>query len=352
MTSADIARLRFINQRISDLSKATVKELVAWMGAMQAQDFSMCKWAVGVRMAGSTEKMVEKAIDSGEIIRTHLMRPTWHLVSSDDIRWMLELTAPQIKASLKSRHRELEITNAVLRKSNSLLFKALKGSNHLSREELVKMFDQYGISTGNNRASHLLLFAELDGIICSGVIKGRSSAYALLDERVPPAKKMTRTDALALLARKYFSSHGPATLQDFTWWSGLPVRDTRNALEMIKADFNAEKSGDEVYWMPCSLNKPVPDKLPAVLLPAYDEFIISYRDRSASLSEKNMGKAVSSNGIFRPVILVRCQVTGLWRKTNVKNQVNVETQFLMKPDKSTRINIDAAIQSYVSFCER
>jgi hypothetical protein len=351
MASTDVSRIRLITQHILYQDKATVKELVAWMGAMQAQDFRMVKWAIGVRLAGSTEKIVEKAMDSGEIIRTHLMRPTWHLVSADDIRWLLDLTAPRIKASLKSRHRDLEINNAVLRKSNSLLINALKDNNHLTRDDLVRVFEKEGIPTGDNRASHLLLFAELDGLICSGVTKGRNSTYALLDERVPPAKKIARAEALALLARKYFSSHGPATLQDFIWWSGMPVGDARNALEMIKSDFVPEKAGEAVLWMPPSLPEPIPDHSTAFLLPAYDEFIISYKDRSALLSEKNTGKAVSSNGIFRPVIVVNGKVAGLWSRSYSKSQVKVETQFFIKPEKQTRTLIDSAIHSYESFYE-
>lgn len=348
MTFTDIANFRLAAQCITGDFKGTAKELLTWMGAMQAQDFPMVKWAIGVRLAGSAEMNIEKAIDKGEIIRTHLMRPTWHLVSAEDIRWMLELTAPQIRASLQSRHRELEITDQVLRKSNSLIIKSLKGNNHLSRQELVKVFERNGISTGNNRASHLLLFAELDGIICSGVTKGRNSTYALLDERVPPAKRIPREEALALIARKYFSSHGPATLQDFTWWSGLPVGDARHALETIKSDFISEKAGEGVLWMP-SLPKPMPEHSTAYLLPAYDEFIISYKDRNASLPSKIASKAVSSNGIFRPVIVVNGMVVGLWRRTLVKNRVNVETQFFAKPDKQTRALISSAIQSYESF---
>jgi hypothetical protein len=349
MMLTDIARIRLINQQLSGSREETAKELVAWMGAMQAQDFGMVKWAVGVRLTGSTEKMVEKAIDSGEIIRTHLMRPTWHLVSSDDIRWMLELTAPQIKASLKSRHRELEITNAVLRKSNSLIFKALKGNNHLSREELVKMFDQYGIATGNNRASHLLLCAELDGIICSGATKDRKPTYALLEERVAKAKSIMRTEALEMLARRYFSSHGPATLQDFVWWSGLPVADARNALEMVRPEFAAGMIEKETYWMPHSRNGSNHNDTSVLLLPAYDEFIISYRDRSAVLSMQYNNRAVSSNGIFRPVILADGQAIGIWSRTSKNNKVQVETQFFKKPDRSTRTLVDSAVQSFSYF---
>ena len=349
MTLNDIARIRLTSQQISGLKSKTVKELVTWMGALQAQDYAMVKWAVGVRNTGSTEKLVESAIDRGEIIRTHIMRPTWHLVSAEDIYWMLELSSPHIKASLKSRHRELEITDSVLTKSNSVIVRALQGGNQLSREKIIEIFQKSGINTGDNRASHLLLSAELDGIICSGATKERRPTYALLEERVPKSDTIPRAEALAKLALRYFSSHGPATLQDFTWWSGLPVQDARNALEMIQSGIKSETIGLEIYWMKDSSPDKGKHRNSVFLLPAYDEFLISYKDRRASLSNQNSIKTVSNNGIFRPVILVNGRVAGTWKRTLKKERIIVEADLFRNHNKDVLSKLEEAVRFYGKF---
>jgi hypothetical protein len=168
MIFTDIARIRLASQQIAGTTLGVVKEVVAWMGAMQAQDYAMAKWAVGVRLPGSTDQVIEAAINAGEVIRTHLLRPTWHFVSADDVYWLLELTTPHIKASIKSRHKELELTEAIFAKSNSLIEKALRDGKQLTREQLIAEFAKADIATADNRLSHLMLQAELDGIVCSG----------------------------------------------------------------------------------------------------------------------------------------------------------------------------------------
>ena len=347
----NIARIRLAAQHIAGNGFTTAKDLVSWMGALQAQDFNMMKWAVGIRLPGSTEKSVDGAINDGSVIRTHLMRPTWHLVSADDIRWMLELTAPQIKRSMFARHRDLEITENVVKKTRALLEKNLSGGNHLTRDELVKEFENAGMATGDNRAAHLLLSAELDGLICSGASRGKLPTYALLDERVPSSKPFNRAEALGWLTMRYFLSHGPATLPDFIWWSGLPAGDARKALEMIKPGLVSETYGEDVYWMAESTAAAGKSDPIMNFLPAYDEFIISYRDRSAALSEKHIAKAVSSNGIFRPVIVVDGQVTGLWKRTFKNNRLTVETEFFIKQGKSASTRIEKAVLAYADFLE-
>ena len=349
MTLSDISNLRLINQQITATKFKAVKDIVGWMGAMQAQDYAMAKWAIGVRLPYSTNKVIETAIDNGEIIRTHLLRPTWHFVSADDVYWLLELTAPQIKAKLKTRHAELEFSESLIAKSNKLIQQALKGGNHLTREELIAKLEEAKIATDNNRASHILLRAELDGIACSGATKGKKQTYALLTERVSKTTNLTRDEALEKIARRYFSSHDPATLKDFIWWSGLSVRDARNALEMVKSDFISEKIGLEVYWFTNSFSMPKNNNSSAYLLPAFDEFIISYKDRSASLPMKTFKKAVSENGIFRPVIVINGQVAGLWQRTLKKERVIVETNLFQPHEKSIQSLIENEAEIFGSF---
>lgn len=338
MKPTDIPAIRLQNQQIASPQFKTDKELVQWMGAMQAQDYNMSKWAVGTRLPGSTEKQIELSLDKGEVIRTHLMRPTWHLVSSDDIYWMLELTAPQILSSLRSRHKELELSETVIKKSNTLIEKALIKNENLTREELVAEFKKAKISIGDNRAAHLLMLAELTGLICSGATKGNKQTYALLAKRVPGKKTLPREEAIAKLTENYFQSHAPATLQDFVWWSGLPVADAKRGLEFNKSQLVSETIGDETYWLPASFSYGETHAGSIHLLPAYDEFIISYKNRNVILDGADHKKAVSNNGIFRPVILINGKVSGIWKRTIKNNDVIIETD-LFRPHNKKEISL-------------
>jgi hypothetical protein len=347
MNPVDIVNIRLRNHQVKDSKCGAAQEVVAWMGAMQAQDYAMAKWAIGVRLPGSTHRVIEAAIDAGEIIRTHLLRPTWHFVSADDIYWMLALTAPRIKAGLKSRHQELGLDDTVVGKSNATLEKALRGGKHLTREELVAELGKAKIPTNDNRASHLLSRAELDGIVCSGATKGGKQTYALLQERVPKTKSLTQEEALDKLAYKYFASRGPATLQDFVWWSGLPMSEARRALEMVKGRLISETSHTQTLWFTDGVS--TSDTKSVYLLPAFDEFIIGYRDRSAALPLENHNKAVSDNGIFRPIIVVNGQVMGIWKRTINKPTVIVETELFQPPHRTTTNLIEKAAVHYGHF---
>jgi len=324
MNLKDISAIRLYNQQISMARHKSLPAVAGFMGAMQAQDYTMAKWALGIRLPGCTDADVVQAVDKGQIIRTHILRPTWHFVAAKDIYWMLALTAPHIKSSMKSRDKELELTPAIYSKSNKILTRLLNGHQHRDRLTIADALNKEGIITNENRLSHLLAGAELDGLICSGSINNNKQTYALLEERVPVKKSEAREDALALLAARFFESHGPATLQDFTWWSGLPVKDARQALEMIKKKFIEEQVEGKSYWLRSDIQIPPPDKKQLFLLPAFDEFIVSYKDRSAVLIPENHKKAVSINGIFRPVIILDGQAIGLWKKTLVKKDIVLE----------------------------
>jgi len=338
MKLTDIANIRLLSQQIESTKFKAAKDLVKWMGAMQAQDYYMAKWAIGVRLPGSTERQIQTAIDKGQIIRTHLLRPTWHFVSPEDIYWMLELTAPQIKASSKSRDKQLELTEKIYTKSNSIIQKALRDGKHLTREELMAELAKAKIATDNNRSSHLLLRAELEAIICSGAAKGKNRTYALLENVVPETTPLSKDEALSKLAKKYFSSHCPATLQDFIWWSGLSVVNAKHALEIIKPDFISETINSQTFWLTNSFSIPATAGKSCYLLPAYDEFMISYKDRNASLNFEGQKKSISINGIFNPIIVINGQVTGLWKRIIKSDRVIVETEFFRAHNK-TELNL-------------
>jgi hypothetical protein len=352
MTIADISNFRFRNQHISSPGFKSAREVLNFMGALQAQDFQMSKWAVGIRLNNSTDKAIETEFDRGEILRTHLLRPTWHLVSAENTSWMLKLTAPVIKAGLKTRRKELELSESLLKKANIIIQDSLKGGNHLTREELIVILSRHKIYVEKQRAYHLLVCAELDGIICSGRIKSGKQTYALLNERIHETPDLTKNEALKKLAGMYFKSRGPATLQDFKWWSGLSAADSKNALEIIRPDMSSEKTGTELYWF-----FDLPDSSGEVnntahFLPAFDEFLISYRNRTASLQSVNFKKAVSDNGIFRPVIVLDGQVVGLWRRTIKKKKAIVETELFKPGNKVIKRKIVRGLEAYGFFAEK
>jgi DNA glycosylase AlkZ-like len=351
MKQSDIAITRLRSQQLTSTSFTTPREIVAWMGAMQAQDYPMCRWAVGVRLPGTTDLTIEAAINRAEIIRTHLLRPTWHFVAAGNVYWLLELSAPQIKSAQSSRDRELELTETVYSKSNSIIEKALSSGMHLTREELVAELNKAGIATTQNRASHLFARAEVEKIICSGASRDGKPTYALLSERVPKTGELTREEALAKLARCYFTSRCPATIQDFTWWSGLSAGDARQALEMVKPDFNPETINGRTYWMTNDVVLQQPDQPSVFLLPTFDEFLISYTDRSASISGEfeNHMKEISDRGVFRPIIVVNGLVAGIWKRIIKENRLLLELEYFTKPDDIISSSIRDAATHFGNF---
>jgi hypothetical protein len=337
MILKEISNTRLTSQKIETAEFNTAREIVSQMGAIQAQDYSMAKWALGIRLPDWTDKKIESSIDNGEIIRTHVLRPTWHFIPADDIYWMLQLTSQKIRSSLKARHKGLELTESVIKKTNSVIEKSLLKEKNLTREELADVLNRAKIKTNeNNRLAHVLLCAELGGIICSGPMKKNKMTYSLLSERVPVKKILSRDESLAELAKRYFTSRCPATIQDFIWWSNLSVTDARKATESIKSGFFTERIGTAEYWFPNSFSIKGSENTSVHLLPAYDEFLISYRDRSSSLSSIHNKKTISNNGMFYPAIVINGQVAGLWKRIINKNKIVITTDFFQPPDNHAK----------------
>jgi hypothetical protein len=333
MTSQEISKIRLMNQKISQPA-CQVKEIVSWMGAIQAQDYLMAKWAIGVRLSDPFVSRIDSSIDKGEILRIHVLRPTWHFVCAEDIFWMLRLSATKIRTSMKSRHKQLELNEPVISKASGIIEKSLSNGNNLTREELANEFLKANIRTDENRLSHILFCAELDELICSGPVKDNKLTYSLLSERVTEKKFLSREESLAELAKRYFTSRSPATTDDFAWWSNLTLKDARTAAESIKTDFVTESIGSGKYLIPRSITGLGPENTNVYLLPAYDEFLISYKDRSSSLSSVQNRKTVSDNGIFYPTIVIDGQVAGIWKRTVQKNKVIIDTSFFQPLTRS------------------
>src|SRR5262245_55797555 len=237
MTREDIAKHRLLSQNLLGSKAKTPQDVVQWLGAVQAQDYSGAKWALGMRLGGSvTDSDVERAFAKGAVLRTHLLRPTWHFVTPADIRWLLALTAPRVQAANRYVYRKLGLDKATFSRCNAALTKALQGGQQRTRDELRDILQKSGMRTdGELRMSYLLMNAELEGLICSGPRRGKQFTYALLDERVPTRKTLDRREALVELAQRYFVSRAPATVNDFAKWSGLTVSDARSGLEGVQS---------------------------------------------------------------------------------------------------------------------
>ena len=344
----DILGLRLRNQGLSGARFTSPDEVVSWLGAVQAQDYAGSKWALGLRVQRATDAAVERAFAAGTILRTHVMRPTWHFVAPADIRWMLALTAPRVKAAMASYDRKLGLDAAVFRRSHRVLARALRGGAQLTRQELKGVLQRGGVPAGGvQRLAHLMMRAELDGVICSGARRGRQFTYALLDERVPPSRPLAREEALAELTRRYFTSHGPAQVQDFAWWSGLTMADARAGLALVDSGLVHEIIGGKTYWFsPTMPAIPRPSRT-AYLLPLYDEYLIAYKDRSAALGPYSWERIAGRDSFVAPLV-VRGRVAGGWRGTVEKNRVVVRLAPRAPAEADVRA-IDRAARAYAGF---
>ena len=312
----EIAWHRLANQRLIGSPFADSLEVVAQLGAVQAQDYAGAKWGVAMRTPGEMDAHVERAIDSGAIVRTHVLRPTWHFVAAKDICWMQELTAPHVRRRMAPYDRQLELDDKVFARSATAITKALKGGKHLTRNELRQVL-QPGSSGARStqRLAHLMMRAELDGLVCSGALKGKQSTYALLEERVPAAPPMQREEALAELARRYFATRGPATVHDFAWWSGLAMADAKRGIESVQSEFRKQVMDGATYWLREDAMPAKPRRAVAHLLPNYDEYFIGFRDRSA------IGELVKASGVRNAhdafsahVVAIDGQLVGGWKR--------------------------------------
>ena len=352
MTNLDIARLRLINQRISMPSFAKPGEVVDWLGAVQAQDYSGAKWALGLRMRSATDTDIDKAFNDGSILRTHLLRPTWHFVRPADIRWMLALTAPRVHAANAYMYRKLDLDDTTFKRSNATLGKALEGGKQLTRDELRITLQDTGIATDDGlRMSYLMMYAELEGIICSGPRRGKQFTYALLEERAPQARTLNREESLVEIARRFFISRGPATTQDFAKWSGLTLADARNGLEAAKDGLEQETVDGQTYWFirpraPILATSPT-----AYLLSVYDEYISGYKDRSAMDGKNLTDLFIAMGNALQYVLILDGQLIGTWKRTLKKDGVMIETNLLIGLTEAETQAVALAAQQYGAFLE-
>lgn len=350
MKNLDIALQRLGNQRLSspDLRKAA--DVVRWLGAVQAQDYHAAKWALGLRMHAATDQAIEKAFAAGDILRTHVMRPTWHFVTPVDIRWLLKLTAPRVNAASRYYYRKLELDEVVFKRTNKAIANALSGGRQLTRAALRSAVQRAGVLTDDLLRFNLILIrAELDGVICSGARQGKQFTYALLDERVPETKPRSRDEALADLTRRYFTSHGPATLRDFVWWSGLNAKDANSGLDMVQRNLWKEVIEGKSYWRSLSMIPVKRVARVAYLLPAFDEYLVSYKDRSAAVQANNSKETPRGNVLFSSVIVIGGRVVGSWKRSLEGKSVRIILSHFAPVSKAERQLVADAADCYGAF---
>ena len=321
MTIPDIVLHRLHSQRLTGHKFKTPAEAVATLGAVQAQDYYPALWALGLRTEGATEATIERAIIDRQIVRSWPFRGTIHFVRPEDIRWMLELSAPRA-LKITARHQELGLGESVFRQSRVIVSRALLNGKPQTRKALYKALDEASISSDGQRGIHILGRLAQEGLICIGPHAGKQQTFVLVDAWLPPGRKLERGEALAELARRYFASHGPATLQDFTWWSGLTTADAKHCVELVDRHLRQELIREKVYLSPRAIKTTKPAHS-AHLLPAYDEYTVAYKDRETIYVRTNGKPSIVKWGLLGPLVTIDGRPLGTWKRTNNQIDLNI-----------------------------
>ncbi len=352
MTSIAGARLRA--QRLTGQPFDDAIEAVRRMGAMQSQDYSGAKWALAQRLDAVTEAAIDRLYDQGTILRTHVLRPTWHFVLPEDIRWLLELTGPRVFSGVGGRWRRLEIDREVIARARAAWQAALAGGRSMTRPELGGVLAAAGISPEGQRLPHLAMALELEGFLASGPRRGKQLTWALLEERAPAARSMEPQEALRELARRYFSSHGPAQLQDFAWWTGLTLADARRGAGLAGADLASRSIGGKEYWHDPELDWRSAIKGAVHLLPNFDEYTVGYRDRSALLHADYpfRPELFAFSSILSNIVTAGGELRGAWRKIVTPKGVRLEVSPLAPLSPAVRAGVEQAGRRFGRFLER
>ncbi len=332
----NIANTRLLNQQLVCPQTTDVHELVTWMGMLQAQEYTMMRWAVGIRMKQPSMEAFRRAYDSGQIVRTHLFRCTWQLVAAEDLRWMLKLCADKNKTAIK--YYGHGISENDFKRANKLICQVLAGHKSMTKKTLLARLTEHGLSGDIHTMTRFLQMAEAEGLVCSGHLDEKQNTYALIDERISYTSELTHDESAMLLARKYFRSHSPATLKDFAWWTNLNTSDCKNAISAISSELTTERYNGEIYFLHQDCRTKGCRKK-TLLLPAYDEYLLGYKSRHHVIEDKFCQQAYNKNGFFYPVIVQDGNVIGNWHPLK-------ECRFFNEDNKT---DISKLLQQYHKF---
>jgi hypothetical protein len=343
-----ITRRRLVSQQIARPRFTTPAELVRWMGAVQAQDYPGSRWALGLRLPSAVESEVEDAVAARTIVRTWPMRGTLHYAPAADVRWMLRLLTPRVIARSAGRYRELELDAATFQRAAKVLTRALRG-RALTRAEAYAALRRGGVSPAGQRGIHILGHLAQQGLVCFGSRKGKQPTFVLLEEWLPPSRDLSREEALATLAERYFASHGPATAHDFAWWTGLLLKDTQAAIAAAGTRVVAEPHEGRLLFS--SAEAPASRAargVMAVLLPAWDEYVVAYKDRSAVL-DPPASPAEPLSGVGLSLVVIDGRVRGAWRRSLSGSMVRVSVTLRSPVTRDERRAVQAAAERYGRF---
>jgi hypothetical protein len=352
LNNFEIARMRLQNLLVGRSVVHSPGDLVEYLTAVQAQDYFGSKWSLGLRLSGSKDVDIESSMTNGSILRTHLLRPTWHFVAPSDIRWLLKLTAPRVQSVAAFMYRKLELDFAILNRSNTIMEKVLHGGRHLDRDEIHTALTNAGITLDKKmQLIYFLMFAELEGLICSGPRKGKQFTYALLEERVPNVNPISRDEGLTKLANRFFISRGPVSVYDFAKWSGLTLADSRNGLDAVKRDLEKEIINETEYWFSPAVEFD-PSNTPVVfLLSIFDEYISSYKDHFAIRDDATGARLAALGNGLTYIIVLNGQIVGTWKRTVGKTTVNIKTNLYTSLKSDEYAALIAAVNQYGEFLQ-
>jgi len=339
---------RLANQLLTRAGCAAPADVVDWFGAMQAQEYAAARWAIALRLRDRVvDAAVEQAFDEGRILRTHVMRPTWHFVTPADIRWMLELTAPRLLRAMAPYNTRLELDRRTLVKGTAVIERSLGDEGFLTRRELGERLGRARLPMATQRLAQLAMHAELEAVICSGPRRDRQFTYALVAGRAPRAARLSRDEALGELARRYFRSHAPATIRDFVWWSGLTTSDAKRAIEI--AGGRSRELDGRTYWSSTETRRAAARRRDVHLLPVYDEYLVAYRDRGFVSPLLSTPGVFSRSPIFQHTLLIAGQVAGAWRVARSSAGLSIEIAVLRRLTAKERTAVAKAVREYGRF---
>ena len=348
----DITQQRLRNQKLVASDLRTPLEIVSWLGVVQSQDYAGAKWALALRAPGLRDADVERACDDGVILRTHILRPTWHFVAPEDLRWMQQLAGPRLKTANSHYCRKSGLDAKTLAKSRKIIEGALRNRNYLTRTALRDVLARNGINGDTLHLAYLIMDCEIDHVICSGPRQGKQSTYALVDERAPKQRRLAGDEALAELTRRYFTSHGPATVHDFAWWSGLTIGHAKRGLEALGKGMTSETLNDVTYWSAPLKSRRVSGtaKQPAVhLLPNYDEYLNALKDRSLALDPLGAPPTLNSFIGVPHQLVIDGILRGAWRRVTTSRAVTIAVKTFRPLSKKERDSLAEAVTWHGEF---
>ena len=353
MNKQQAIQIRMLNQQLLSPLYERPEDIVAWQGAMQAQDYNYFRWAIGIRQRMPQLVRLQEAFAKAELLRLHLLRCTVQVVSHTDIGWLLPLCKERNLRTLQSWHKNINtsFSESHFQEITQALQELLAGSKSLPKKAIAEELKSLGFLLDDRLLTSLLVRSEIEGLLCSGVMQGREATWALLSERVPIICSLTPDEALKQLALKYFRSHSPASLEDFVWWSGLTKTQCRKALALIAREIEEIKIEEEMmYLYHKTLDCPDYAKM-VLLLPPYDEYLIGYKSRWVALEKKHTAKAHNNFGIFKPVILHEGRVVGNWKASIDKQGENLTIDFFAEKSKIGKQTLQGAVNQFVQFCK-